>query len=153
MGVNSLPKTVTRQRRGCDLNPGPTAPESSTLTTQIPSHLNHMYWLYITSCCSTYSERPHRFFPLSNNFGSCRIFSRHHNGPEHKTGPSLGEPDPHLQGGPRKRDHRLMTIILSILNRFKIFFSLEDSSVNLQLNGYQKSHYTWHMLLHYLVKH
>jgi len=33
MGVNSLPKTVTRQRRGCDLNPGPTAPESSTLTT------------------------------------------------------------------------------------------------------------------------
>ena len=31
MGVNSLPKTVTRQRRGCDLNPGPTAPESSTL--------------------------------------------------------------------------------------------------------------------------
>ena len=26
MGVNSLPKTVTRQRRGCDLNPGPTAP-------------------------------------------------------------------------------------------------------------------------------
>ena len=32
MGVNSLPKTVTRQRRGCDLNPGPSAPESSTLT-------------------------------------------------------------------------------------------------------------------------
>jgi len=38
MGVNSLPKTVTRQRRGCDLNPGPTAPEPSTLTTRIPSH-------------------------------------------------------------------------------------------------------------------
>ena len=37
MGVNSLPKTVTRQRRGCDLNPGPTAPESSTLTTRQPS--------------------------------------------------------------------------------------------------------------------
>ena len=32
MGVNSLPKTVTRQRRGCDLNPGPSAPESSTLS-------------------------------------------------------------------------------------------------------------------------
>ena len=32
MGVNSLPKTVTRQCRGCDLNAGPTAPESSTLT-------------------------------------------------------------------------------------------------------------------------
>ena len=33
MGVNSLPKTVTRQRRGCDLNPGPSAPESQ--------HVNH----------------------------------------------------------------------------------------------------------------
>jgi len=26
MGVNSLPKTVTRQHRDCDLNPGPSAP-------------------------------------------------------------------------------------------------------------------------------
>ena len=38
MGVNSLPKTVTRQRRDCDLNPGPTVPKSSTLTTRLPSH-------------------------------------------------------------------------------------------------------------------
>ena len=38
MGVNNLPKTVTRQRRDCDLNPGPTAPESSTQTTRLPSH-------------------------------------------------------------------------------------------------------------------
>ena len=38
MGVNSLPKTVTRQRRGCDLNPGPSAPKFSTLTTRLPSH-------------------------------------------------------------------------------------------------------------------
>jgi len=29
--VNSLPKTVTRQRCDCDLNPGPSAPESSML--------------------------------------------------------------------------------------------------------------------------
>jgi len=36
--VNSLPKTVTRQRRGCDLKPGPSAPESSTLATRLPSH-------------------------------------------------------------------------------------------------------------------
>jgi len=34
MGVNSLPKTVTRQHHDCDLNPGPSAPESSTITTQ-----------------------------------------------------------------------------------------------------------------------
>jgi len=38
MGVNSLPKTVTRERSGYDLNPGPTAPESITLTTRLPSH-------------------------------------------------------------------------------------------------------------------
>jgi len=36
--VNSLPKTVTRQRRDCDLNLGPSTPESSTLTTRLPSH-------------------------------------------------------------------------------------------------------------------
>ena len=40
MGVNSLPKTVTRQHRDCDLNPGPSAPESSTPTTRLPSHLD-----------------------------------------------------------------------------------------------------------------
>ena len=38
MDVISLPKTATRQRRDCDLNPGPSAPESSTLTTRLPSH-------------------------------------------------------------------------------------------------------------------
>ena len=38
MCVNSLPKTVTRQRGGCDLNSGPTALESSTLTTRLPNH-------------------------------------------------------------------------------------------------------------------
>ena len=36
--MNSLPKTVTRQRRGCDLNPEPSVPESSTLTTRLPNH-------------------------------------------------------------------------------------------------------------------
>jgi len=35
MGVNSLPKTITLQHRGCDLNPGPSAPASSTLTTRL----------------------------------------------------------------------------------------------------------------------
>jgi len=37
MGVNTV-KTVTRQHRGCDMNQGPTVPESSTLTTQLPIH-------------------------------------------------------------------------------------------------------------------
>ena len=44
MGVNSLPKTVTRQRRGCDLNPGPTAPEPSPLTARLPSHPLRYFW-------------------------------------------------------------------------------------------------------------
>jgi len=38
MGVSSLPKTVTGQRRDCDLNLGPSEPESSMLTTRLPSH-------------------------------------------------------------------------------------------------------------------
>jgi len=41
MGVNSLPKTVNRQRHDCNLNPGPSAPESSALTTRLPSHRLH----------------------------------------------------------------------------------------------------------------
>jgi len=36
--VNSLPETVTRLRHDCDLNPGTSAPESSTLTTRLPIH-------------------------------------------------------------------------------------------------------------------
>ena len=36
MGVNSLPKIATRQRRDRDLNPCLSAPESSTLTTRLP---------------------------------------------------------------------------------------------------------------------
>ena len=40
--MNSLPKTVTRQCRDCDLNSGPSAPESSTLTTRLPSHPLHI---------------------------------------------------------------------------------------------------------------
>jgi len=40
-----------------------------------------------------------------------------------------------VQGGPKNRDHRLMTIILSILNRFKKN-SVEDSLLNMQLPSY-----------------
>jgi len=48
--VNSLPKTVTRQRRNCDLNPGPSAPESSTLTAGLPSH-PHVRSFVVSSVC------------------------------------------------------------------------------------------------------
>jgi len=48
--VNSLPKTVTRQRRGCDLNTGFSAPESSTLTTRLPSRPSHARTV-VRECC------------------------------------------------------------------------------------------------------
>jgi len=46
MGVNSLPKTAIRQCRDCGLNTGPSAPESSMLTTRLPSH--HVHKVYNT---------------------------------------------------------------------------------------------------------
>jgi len=52
MGANSLPKTVTRQRRGCDLNPGPSAPESSMLTTRLPSHPKRVQIYINTVLCN-----------------------------------------------------------------------------------------------------
>ena len=39
MGVNSLPKTVTRQRRDYNLNPG-------TLTTRLPSHRDYVLHVF-----------------------------------------------------------------------------------------------------------
>jgi len=48
-----LPKTATRQRRDCDLKPGPSAPESSTLITRLPSH-PHKH------CRGYYASRPRR---------------------------------------------------------------------------------------------
>jgi len=55
MGVNSLPKTVTRQRRGCYLNLGHSAPESSTLTTRLPSH--PMFTTEILNACVSLINR------------------------------------------------------------------------------------------------
>ena len=45
--MNSLLKAVTGQHRGCDLNPGPSAPESIALTTRLPSHHAMSYDCYI----------------------------------------------------------------------------------------------------------
>ena len=69
MGVNSLPKTVTQQRRGCDLNPGHTAPESSTLTTRLPSHP--------VSCINPYVSPAHTaHMPLVASVGhDCTVSS------------------------------------------------------------------------------
>jgi len=49
-------KTVTRQRRGCDLNPGPSAPESSTLTTQLPSHPYRTVCSFINQVTVMYAD-------------------------------------------------------------------------------------------------
>ena len=48
--MNSLPKTVTLQRRNCDLNAGPSVPESSTLTTRLPSHPYCYYAAFKVPC-------------------------------------------------------------------------------------------------------
>ena len=49
-----------------------------------------------------------------------------------------------IQGGAKEWGHKRITIILSDLNRFTKFFSLEDSLVNLQLTGYKQSHHSLH---------
>jgi len=63
VGVNSLPKTVTRQRSGCDLNPGPSAPESSTLTTRLPSHPKYIH----TYCISASPSETYQIRACKNN--------------------------------------------------------------------------------------
>jgi len=50
MDVNSLPKTVTRQHRSCDLNPSPSALESSMPITWLPSH-PYMIWVTVFYVC------------------------------------------------------------------------------------------------------
>ena len=67
-----LPKTVTRQRRDCDLNPGTSAPESSTLTTRLPSHPNNStaYKSGNTRACELGGERRNirsQLIPISIN--------------------------------------------------------------------------------------
>ena len=76
MGVNSLPMTVTRQRRGCDLNPGPSAPESSTLTSRRGATLVKLSFVLIkmlVSCPSLLTTRR----PLTNNRLQYTIHRRH----------------------------------------------------------------------------
>jgi len=64
MSVNSLPKTVTRQRRDCDLNPGPSAPEYSTLTTRLPSH---PFVLYKQGQYARVNQRPNNNSNVNHN--------------------------------------------------------------------------------------
>jgi len=69
MGVNSLPRTVTRQRRGCDLNPRHSALESSTLTTRLPSH---PISLVIHLLC-TQTTSPTTTLPFCQYLCPCRV--------------------------------------------------------------------------------
>ena len=82
MGVNSLPKTVTRQRHGCDLNPGPSASESSTLITRLPnsidcSRIAISVCIRFMSVCMfvRYQNQLSRIFlhmpPVTTNWPSC----------------------------------------------------------------------------------
>jgi len=77
MGVNSLPKTVTRQRRDCDLNPGPSTPESSTLTTRLPSH-RHYDTVLICSAPVSVCQRAYLqnyMLSLYQTFRVCHLWS------------------------------------------------------------------------------
>ena len=69
MGVNSLPKTATREHRDCDLNTGPSAPESSMLTTRLLSHRLDSYWGSYLSILKTVFKL-HRLF---QNLEICEI--------------------------------------------------------------------------------
>jgi len=73
MSVNSLPKTVTRQRRDCYLNPGPSAPESSTLTIRLPSHPRKMEDVKMTDQQGVFSNVIMRFhvLPFQLTTGIC----------------------------------------------------------------------------------
>ena len=61
VGVNNLPKVVTRQRRGWELNSQPASCKSNALATRLPSH--HVSLLYV--CLSTLCW--HRMSPLSES--------------------------------------------------------------------------------------
>ena len=79
MGVNSLPMTVTRQRRDCDLNPGLSAPEFSTLTTRLPSHQGNILFFNL--------QRPWIWLPLRPTVHS--KLQENSNAPEHKVRPTF----------------------------------------------------------------
>ena len=66
--MNSLPKTVTRQRRGCDLNPGPSAPESSTLTTRLRGTLTGEVDKSANYSCQIFQDLTYRKLLKSVNF-------------------------------------------------------------------------------------
>ena len=74
--VNRLPKTVTRRRRGCDLNPGPTVPESSTLKAKF--HYTSLIYCTLFTDHQTvviHSSRDvfFQFSTLSRACGSCVV--------------------------------------------------------------------------------
>jgi len=72
--MNSLPKTVTRQRHGCDLDPGPSVLESSRLNTWLPSRpaeergiimSTALRFLSVCVCCSqAYLRNYSRIFTI-----------------------------------------------------------------------------------------
>jgi len=76
MGVNSLPKTVTWQRRNCDLNPGPFVPESSMLTIRLLSHPICWYHCYFrTTHVTEYRicERNQWITAIADSLVICKI--------------------------------------------------------------------------------
>jgi len=125
MGVNSLPNTVTRQRRGCDLNPGPSAPEYTTITTRLLSHIN----LFVTEIinwnprCSLYANL---FEMLAKRKARASLITLDFVGGRHQSGgngvggvaPSRLEPPP--CDSKLLRGSYIMVLLLLLGNRIKI---------------------------------
>jgi len=65
--VNSLPTTVSRQRRSCDLNSGTSEPESSTLTTRLPSHPSVCRRCMRSGSCLLWSMSKTAFYTASDD--------------------------------------------------------------------------------------
>jgi len=70
MDVNSLLKTITRQHRGCDLNPGPSAPERGHIR-EVQRHVSVRYratQMYTTYFPTQALNRSSRGCPQSQKF-------------------------------------------------------------------------------------
>ena len=114
--MNSLPKTVTRQRRGCDLNPGPSAPESSTLTTRLSIVKR---WATNSQCRgASNSSEQNELGPTQRTAWVCPTDPAYRLGgsdPAYRLGGSspaycLGVSDPAYRLGGSDRAHRLSSL-------------------------------------------
>ena len=130
--MNSLPKTVTRQHRGCNLNPGPSAPESSTLTT--PSHRCRVLTWYSDKTVKLWklSERTKR--PEGLNLKDDAGLERDPTSITSLRVPTFVPTDAMVEASPRRvyaNAHAYHINSLSVNSDEETFISADDLRVNL----------------------